>query len=112
MKVKVIDKVKAIILKHPEAADCYHTLEYLVHKQEYEGQGLRINYDRSIKKFKDCRISAYYYMKKEGMMSSPANIRRSSRKCQEMYPETRGKRWKKRQEAQEDTIESLGYMSP
>ena len=104
MKVKVIDKVKAIILKYPKAADCYDTLEYLVHKQEYESY--------RDKPFKNISVASYYLLKKEKKLSTLANIRRSSRKCQEMYPETRGERWKKRQEAQKDTIESLGYMSP
>jgi len=109
MRVRVIDKVRWIIKESPESADCYDTLEYLIHSREFSQ---KYSHKMNHMKFNDLKQDTYHKMKKDGLFSSAANIRRSSRKCQEMYPETRGKRWEKRQEAQEDTIRSLGYTSP
>ena len=44
---------------------------------------------------------------KHGKISSPSNITRSRRKCQELYPETRGESYAARQEQQQRVIEDI-----
>ena len=55
------------------------------------------------------KMSAKDIMKmwSEGEIASFLNIERSRRKCQEMYPETRGKVYKARHKQQEQVKEDL-----
>jgi hypothetical protein len=55
------------------------------------------------------RMQAKMLMKmwKDGKISSPFNISRSRRKCQELYPETRGQIYEKRQKHQNRIIEDV-----
>jgi len=46
-------------------------------------------------------------MWKDGRIASPFNISRSRRKCQELYPETRGDNYESRQEHQRRIIEDV-----
>ena len=52
------------------------------------------------------KISAIELMRlwKDGKISSPSNITRSRRKCQELYPETRGKCYEARRKQQRRVI--------
>ena len=102
MKVTMVETVRNIILKWPETADCDVSLLYIVHQREFH----KIN---PAVPLGELPTKTYLKLEKEKKLSSRGNIERSRRKCQEDYPETRGKLYAKRHARQEDTLTSLGY---
>ena len=96
MRVNMTNTVKGFILAKPELADNDVDLIYAIWAYQL------LNH-KPIKKIE--KLSARQLMKcwKEGILSSPFNISRSRRKCQEIYEETRGKTHKTRH-AHEEVI--------
>jgi hypothetical protein len=85
--------VKGFIIANKSLADNDIDLTYNIWKWQMTKLKPPVNIDK---------ISAKVLLKhmKEGTISSPYNISRSRRKCQEMYPETRGEVYAKRHQQQ------------
>tara|TARA_R110002020_G_scaffold392719_1_gene603002 strand:+ start:205 stop:534 length:330 start_codon:yes stop_codon:yes gene_type:complete len=100
MKINMINVVRGFITAHSDLADNDVDLTYNIWKWELNKMKPSININQ---------ISSKMLMKywKDGTISSPYNISRSRRKCQELYPETRGETYAKRHERQENVKEDL-----
>lgn len=96
MRVNMTNTVKGFILAKPELADSDVDLIWSI----WAWQLLQNKPPKKIEK-----LSAREIMKcwKEGIVSSPFNISRSRRKCQEHYEETRGTGYEERH-AHEEVI--------
>ena len=96
----MINTIRGFITVHPELANDDVELTYNIWKWELNKHKPPINISK---------ISAKILMRywKEGHISSPYNISRSRRKCQELYPETRGETYVKRHENQKQVKEDL-----
>ena len=102
MKVTMVEKVKDVISKHPITADSDLDLMYVIWQREYN----KINEFMALK---NLDVLSFLKLLKSKKLSGFQNITRSRRKCQEMYPETRGKVYTERHNKQQETLDSLGY---
>ena len=100
MRINMINVVKGFITAHSDLGDNDVDLTYNIWKWELNKNKPSIDIDK---------IPAKVLMKywKDGTISSPYNVSRSRRKCQELYPETRGETYAKRHEQQEEVKQDL-----
>ena len=93
MIVNMTNVVRGFIIAKPELADSDVDLIWAIWAWQLKN-------NKPSKKIES--ISSRELMKswKEGLVSSPFNISRSRRKCQEHYPETRGESYAKKQRHQ------------
>ena len=94
MRVNMVNTVKGFITAKPSLADNDIDLMYAIWAWQMKNLKPPMNINS---------ISAKKLMQtwKEGKVSSPFNISRSRRKCQEHYPETRGETYARKQRHQE-----------
>ena len=100
MRINMVNAVKGFITANSSLADNDIDLTYNIWKWQMMKLKPPVNIDK---------ISAKNLLKhmKEGTISSPYNISRSRRKCQEMHPETRGEVYEKRHQQQEQVKSDL-----
>ena len=96
----MVNIVRGFITAKPELANSDVDLIYAI----WAWQLNNVKPSQNIKK-----MSAKDLMKswKDGLISSAFNISRSRRKCQQHYPETRGKSYDKKQKHQERIIKDV-----
>jgi len=85
----MIDMVKYVLEKNDEAKDNDIVLQKVIHYNEYKKKGLDYNIQQRtwIDHLNDIT---------KGTISRPETIRRARRKCQQLYPTTRGKKYDSR----------------
>tara|TARA_Y100001938_G_C8021146_1_gene395378 strand:+ start:647 stop:1021 length:375 start_codon:yes stop_codon:yes gene_type:complete len=84
IRVKMINTVKGFILAKPELADNDVDLLWAIWSWE-------LGQLKPPKKIEKLTARDLMNCWKEGLISSPFSVSRSRRKCQQHYPETRGK---------------------
>ena len=100
MRINMVNIIRGFIAVHSELANDDVELTYNIWKWELSKLKPSIN----ISKISGKMLMKYW---KKGIISSPYNISRSRRKCQELYPETRGETYVKRHENQETVKKNL-----
>ena len=96
----MIDMVKYVLEKNYEARDNDILLQKVIHYNEYKRKGMEYNLkQRSWLDHLD-DITA-------GTISRPETIRRARRKCQELHPTTRGKKYESRKAKQSEVRQGL-----
>ena len=96
----MIDMVKYVLEHNYEARDDDIRLQKVIHYNEYKKRGMEYNLkQRSWLEHLD-DIS-------KGTISKPETIRRARRKCQELHPTTRGKKYVSRKARQSEVKASL-----
>ena len=97
---KMIDMVKYILEKNTEARDDDILLQKVIHYNEYKRKGMEYNLKQRswIEHLDDIT---------EGIISRPETIRRARRKCQQLHPTTRGKKYESRKAKQSEVKEGL-----
>ena len=105
MKINMVNIVKGFITAQPSLADNDTELLWNIWKWFLEKKhkpAIKIN-----------SISARNLFKllKDKEIPNWQNITRSRRKCQELYPETRGKTWKKRHKEADSVRQQIRSMN-
>ena len=90
----MVNKVRGFITAKPELADSDVDLIYAI--WAWQLQQLKPS-----KKVSDLTAKELCQMWKSANISSPFNISRSRRKCQQHYPETRGRKYVTKQKGQD-----------
>ena len=96
----MIETIKYILEQNDKARDDDVLLQKVVHYHEYKKKGMEYNLRQRtwLEHLDD--IS-------EKTISKPETIRRARRKCQELYPTTRGKKYESRQAKQSEVRDGL-----
>jgi len=96
----MIDMVKYVLEKNDKAKDNDIVLQKVIHYNEYRKKGLEYNLQQRtwIDHLNDIT---------EGTISRPETIRRARRKCQQLYPTTRGKKYDSRKAKQNEIKKTL-----
>ena len=96
----MIEMVKYVLEKNYEARDNDILLQKVIHYNEYKKKGMEYNLNQRtwLEHLDD--IS-------EKIISKPETIRRARRKCQELHPTTRGKKYESRKAKQSEVMDSL-----
>ena len=94
MRITIVNTVKGFIVAKPSLADNDVDLIYAIWSWQMKNLKPAVNIDS---------LTVKQLMKtwKAGTVSSPFNISRSRRKCQEHYPETRGELYASKQRHQQ-----------
>ena len=96
----MIEMVKFVLESNQEARDNDVLLQKVIHYNEYKRKGMEYNLkQRSWLEHLDDIT--------EGTISRPETIRRARRKCQELHPTTRGRKYESRKAKQSEVRESL-----
>ena len=96
----MIEMVKYVLESNQEARDNDVLLQKVIHYNEYKRKGMEYNLkQRSWLEHLDDIT--------EGTISRPETIRRARRKCQELHPTTRGRKYESRKAKQSEVRESL-----
>ena len=96
----MIEMVKYVLESNQEARDNDVLLQKVIHYNEYKRKGMEYNLkQRSWLEHLDDIT--------EGTISRPETIRRARRKCQELYPTTRGRKYESRKAKQSEVRDSL-----
>ena len=96
----MIEKVKYVLENNSEARDNDVILQKVIHCHEYKRKGMEYNLkQRSWLEHLDDIT--------EGTISRPETIRRARRKCQEIHPATRGRKYESRKAKQSEIRDSL-----
>lgn len=105
MRVNMVNEIRELIIGMPELADSDVDLIWHIWSNQVFNMPRKKTGDR----WTIVEISAIELMRwwKRGEISSPSNITRSRRKCQELYPETRGEAYESRQANQERVIRDV-----
>ena len=103
MSVKIdnmIDRVKFVLEGYFEARDNDILLQKVIHYNEYKKKGMVYNLKQRswLEHLNDIT---------EGVISRPETIRRARRKCQQLYPTTRGNKYESRKARQSEVKKSL-----
>ena len=100
MRINMINTIRGFITAHTDLANNDVDLTYNIWKWQLSKLKPSVNI---------ATLSSKLLMKhwKAGDISSPFNISRSRRKCQELYPETRGETYEKRHKEQENVKADL-----
>ena len=98
MRVNMVDEIKKYISIKPSLADNDLALMWAI----WANQLKKINIDIDQLSARDLM-----YCWKNKQVTSPFNISRSRRKCQEHYPETRGEIYYERRKKQDDVKSDL-----
>ena len=96
----MIDMVKFVLEKNTEARDNDIILQKVIHYNEYKRKGMEYNLKQRtwLEHLEDIT---------EGIISRPETIRRARRKCQELHPTTRGKKYESRKAKQSEVRDGL-----
>ena len=96
----MIEMVKFVLEKNYEARDNDIILQKVIHFHEYKRKGMEYNLKQRtwLEHLEDIT---------EGIISRPETIRRARRKCQELHPTTRGKKYESRKARQSEVKDSL-----
>ena len=96
----MIETIKYILEQNDKARDDDVLLQKVVHCHEYKKKGMEYNLRQRtwLEHLDD--IS-------EKIISKPETIRRARRKCQELYPTTRGKKYESRKAKQSEVRDGL-----
>ena len=98
--INMIEMVKHVLESNQEARDNDVLLQKVIHYNEYRKKGMEYNLQqRSWVEYLDDIT--------EGTISRPETIRRARRKCQELYPTTRGRKYESRKAKQSEVRDSL-----
>ena len=96
----MIEMVKYVLESNQEARDNAVLLQKVIHYNEYKRKGMEYNLkQRSWLEHLDDIT--------EGTISRPETIRRARRKCQELHPTTRGRKYESRKAKQSEVRDSL-----
>ena len=96
----MIEMVKFVLEGNQEARENDVLLQKVIHYNEYKRKGMEYNLkQRSWLEHLDDIT--------EGTISRPETIRRARRKCQELHPTTRGRKYESRKAKQSEVRESL-----
>ena len=96
----MIEMVKYVLENNYEARDNDVLLQKVIHYHEYKRKGMEYNLkQRSWLEHLDDIA--------EGTISKPETIRRARRKCQELHPTTRGKKYESRKARQSEVRSDL-----
>ena len=90
---KMVDKVQAVLNDDEKARDNDFRLECIIYSKYF--------------KLEKVNVLEYYHKLNNGKIPSPASIRRARRKCQELYPNTRGCKYLHRMEKQKMVKDEL-----
>tara|TARA_Y100001973_G_C5097282_1_gene280716 strand:- start:276 stop:587 length:312 start_codon:yes stop_codon:yes gene_type:complete len=102
MRVTMYNKVKGFIEADKFLADSDYDLCWRIWNYELKQKKPPLDIEKmSARKL--------FNMLKNKKLPSEQAIRRSRRKCQELYPHTRGEVWGKRHDQQRQVLEDLGY---
>ena len=94
MKIsKLVDRVQDVLNDDDKARDNDYRLECIIYSKYFDLS--KIN------------VLEFYHKLNDSKIPSPASIRRGRRKCQELYPNTRGKKYDLRQHKQKDVKDEL-----
>ena len=96
----MIEMVKYVLESNQEARDNDILLQKVIHYNEYKRKGMEYNLQQRtwLEHLDDIT---------EGTISRPETIRRARRKCQELYPTTRGRKYESRKAKQSEVRDSL-----
>ena len=96
----MIEMVKFVLESNQEARDNDVLLQKVIHYNEYKRKGMEYNLkQRSWLEHLDDITN--------GTISRPETIRRARRKCQELHPTTRGRKYESRKAKQSEVREGL-----
>ena len=96
----MIEMVKYVLESNQEARDNDVLLQKVIHYNEYRKKGMEYNLQqRSWVEYLDDIT--------KGTISKAETIRRARRKCQELYPATRGRKYESRKAKQSEVRDSL-----
>ena len=96
----MIEMVKYVLESNQEARDNDVLLQKVIHYNEYKRKGME--YDLKQRTWLEHLDDIT-----EGTISRPETIRRARRKCQELYPTTRGRKYESRKAKQSEIREGL-----
>ena len=96
----MIEMVKFVLEGNQEARDNDVILQKIIHYNEYKRKGMEYNLKQRtwLEHLDDIT---------EGTISRPETIRRARRKCQELHPTTRGRKYESRKAKQSEVREGL-----
>ena len=94
MRVDMVDIVKGFIIAKKDFADSDVDLIYNI-------WGWQLRRNKPPKKIESMSVKNLMKCWKDGVISSPSSIGRARRKCQEAFPETRGKVYAERMRRQQ-----------
>ena len=96
----MIEMVKFVLEGNQEARDNDVILQKVIHYNEYKRKGMEYNLKQRtwLEHLDDIT---------EGTISRQETIRRARRKCQELHPTTRGRKYESRKAKQSEVRESL-----
>ena len=96
----MIEMVKFVLENNYDARDNDILLQKVIHFNEYKRKGMEYNLNQRtwLEHLEDI---------KKGTISRPETIRRARRKCQELHPTTRGKKYESRKARQGEVKDSL-----
>ena len=98
----MIEMVKYVLESNQEARDNDVLLQKVIHYNEYRKKGMEYNLQqRSWVEYLDDIT--------KGTISKAETIRRARRKCQELYPTTRGRKYESRKAKQSEVREGLRH---
>ena len=96
----MIEMVKYVLESNQEARDNDVLLQKVIHYNEYTKKGMEYNLQqRSWVEYLDDIT--------KGTISKAETIRRARRKCQELYPTTRGRKYESRKAKQSEVRDGL-----
>ena len=96
----MIEMVKYVLESNIEARDSDVLLQKVIHYNEYKRKGMEYNLKQRswLEHLNDIT---------EGTISRPETIRRARRKCQELHPTTRGRKYESRKAKQSEVRDGL-----
>tara|TARA_Y100000310_G_scaffold83014_1_gene79697 strand:+ start:307 stop:672 length:366 start_codon:yes stop_codon:yes gene_type:complete len=96
----MVEIIKYVLENNQEARDNDIILQKVIHYNEYKRKGMEYNLKQRtwLDHLEDIA---------EGTISRPESIRRARRKCQELYPTTRGKKYESRKAKQSEVRDDL-----
>jgi len=96
----MIEMVKYVLEKNQEARDNDILLQKVIHYNEYRKKGMEYNLQQRpwVEYLDDIT---------KGTISKAETIRRARRKCQELHPTTRGRKYESRKAKQSEVREGL-----
>ena len=100
--INMIEMVKHVLESNQEARDNDILLQKVIHYNEYRKKGMEYNLQqRSWVEYLDDIT--------KGTISKAETIRRARRKCQELHPTTRGRKYESRKAKQSEVREGLKH---
>ena len=107
MRIKMQDKVKAILLEKAVTRDNDFYLMYSLWQNEFNS--LKAEKMNHLDSFDHVDVLRLMRLLNEKKLTHPSAITRARRKVQELHPETRGSLWEQRHKRQAQVKADLGY---